>query len=758
MKKLQMMMLAMFAMAMNGFSQDFYDINTINTIEIEFEESNWDYLLDQMKAAGNEERLMGMVTINDQVFDSVGVRYKGNSSYSSNRTKNPFNIKLDYIIEDQELDGYGTLKLSNGFKDPSMVREALSYEIARKYFPASEANYANVYVNGTLIGLYTSVQDVDKFFMRTHLNTDEGARIKGEISFGGGPPSGSVWEYFGDDSTDYFNYYALESDIGWTELIQFLDTLNNHTEYTDQVLNIDRHLWFLAFANLMVNLDGPINNPQNYYIFKDENGRFNPILWDLNENFGVFKNLQGGGNLNTYALQHFSPFTNLTSNDHPIISKILSNDTYSLMYIAHMKTMLEECFSNGWYEERALEIQNIIDVDIQADPNKLYSYSNFLSNINSSVGGGPNAVIGITQLMETRISYLEGLTEFQAQQPEISEIAYTPETPSQNTEVWFTTEVNYADQVFLTWRQGFTAVFQKTEMFDDGMHNDGAAGDGTYGTSIIVGNVGIQYYIYAENDDAVAFSPEKAAYEFYTLSVSSDMVINEFMADNETTVADQDGEYDDWIEFYNNGTESINLEGLYLSDDAAQLDQWMFPDTSIVAGEYLIVWADKDEEQEGLHADFKLSKSGESILLSDATFNIIDEISFEEQITDTTYGRFPNGTGGFEFMFPTFGMENISGITSIEESNPEIEISFKAYPNPFAENLTFSFNLDEPASINLEMHNIFGQKIKAISSGNYPSGKHEFTINASDLPSGIWICRFSSNSETKTLKLIRTGK
>ncbi len=58
--------------------QNFYDINTINTFEITFEESNWDYLLDQLVAAGQEERLIGTLSLNGQFFDSVGIRYKGN--------------------------------------------------------------------------------------------------------------------------------------------------------------------------------------------------------------------------------------------------------------------------------------------------------------------------------------------------------------------------------------------------------------------------------------------------------------------------------------------------------------------------------------------------------------------------------------------------------------------------------------------------------------------------------------------------------
>ena len=661
MKKIHFILFAVLGMIGVIRSQGFYDINTINTIEITFQQSNWDYLLDQLVAAGDEERLMGSVTINGVVYDSVGVRYKGNSSYSSNQVKNPFNIKLDYIINDQEIEGYGTLKLANAFKDPSFVRETLSYEIARKYFPASLSNYANVYVNGTHIGLYTNDQDVDKAFMRAHFYSGGNVRFKGEISNISGPPTGGVWQYFGTDSTDYYNYYAIESDYGWDELIDFLDTLNNHNSYVDQVLNIDRHLWFLAFSNLLVNLDGPINNPQNYYIYKDDNGMMNPIPWDLNESFGVYTNHQTLGQLGTTQLQQLSPFANLTASSFPIISKILTNSTYRKIYVAHMKTLIAENFSNSWYYTRALEIQAIINSAVQADPNKFYTYANFISNINSSVGGGippSSSVIGITQLMNARISYLNGLSDFTATAPLISNNSYSPLQVTPNSTVWFNATVSSATQVYLGYRHSQSEPFVKTLMYDDGNHQDGAAGDGVYGVSIMAGHTDMQYYIYASNNSAASFSPVRAEYEFYSISITGDFVINEFMADNVATVADPSGEYDDWVELYNNGETPFSLNGYFLSDNASDPGQWAFPDTTVAPGEYLVVWTDNDEDQEGLHANFKLSTSGEAIILSDPGMNIIDEVIFGIQKSDTTTGRYPNGTGSFMEMPPTFGSQN----------------------------------------------------------------------------------------------------
>ena len=104
MKKMMISLLAGIVLVSALAAQELYDVENITTIEITFEESNWDYLLDQLYSEGNEERLLGTAEVNGILFDSVGVRYKGNSSYSSRNSKNPLNIKLDYMISDQEYD------------------------------------------------------------------------------------------------------------------------------------------------------------------------------------------------------------------------------------------------------------------------------------------------------------------------------------------------------------------------------------------------------------------------------------------------------------------------------------------------------------------------------------------------------------------------------------------------------------------------------------------------------------------------------
>jgi spore coat protein CotH len=131
-----------------SFGQDFYDLNTIQTIEITFPQSNWDQLLDNAYATTGDYILAESVSINGEVFDSVGVKYKGNSTYQANQAKNPFHIELD-TYKDHQYEAYTDIKLSNVAKDPSFLREVLSYQLLRQYMDAPLSNYANVSVNGT---------------------------------------------------------------------------------------------------------------------------------------------------------------------------------------------------------------------------------------------------------------------------------------------------------------------------------------------------------------------------------------------------------------------------------------------------------------------------------------------------------------------------------------------------------------------------------------------------------------------------------
>jgi hypothetical protein len=233
-------------------------------------------------------------------------------------------------------------------------------------------------------------------------------------------------------------------------------------------------------------------------------------------------------------------------------------------------------------------------------------------------------------------------------------------------------------------------------MFDDGLHDDGAAGDGVYGATLppYAPNTVVRYYVEAvanNPDRTVVYAPPGAEHDVYTYTVQAQtavmpVVINELMTGNTVTVTDNYGEYEDWIELFNGSAADIDLSGGFLTDDGADLFKWPIPPGSIVpAGGYLTFWADEDQVQGDGHTNFKLSASGEELWLVNADSAVVDHVVFGALATDMGYARVPNGSGPFVEQTPTFAANN-DLVSAVQEA--EVAAAFEAYPNPTAGALT----------------------------------------------------------------------
>jgi len=223
-------------------AQNLYDKNTVQTVEVFFAQANWDALLDNLAITTEDYLLADSVRINGVVFDSVGVKYKGNSSYNSNNNKNPLHINLDWVHSNQDYQGYTELKLQNLYMDPSMIREVLSYAILENYMDCPKSNFANVYINGTLRGLYSSAESIDDRFNTNHYFDHAGSFFKCNPIGGAGPGGGTSpdLKYISADTTAYANGYELKSTYGWTNLVDMINTLNNNFSSIEDKLDLDR--------------------------------------------------------------------------------------------------------------------------------------------------------------------------------------------------------------------------------------------------------------------------------------------------------------------------------------------------------------------------------------------------------------------------------------------------------------------------------------------------------------------------------------
>jgi len=143
------------------------------------------------------------------------------------------------------------------------------------------------------------------------------------------------------------------------------------------------------------------------------------------------------------------------------------------------------------------------------------------------------------------------------------------------------------------------------------------------------------------------------------------LLINEILASNTTTNADEFGEFDDWVELYN-GTENIvDVAGMYITDDPLDVNPWLIPSsdtpsTIIPPKGFLLLWCDKDPEQGATHVNIKLSASGESVILLDTDKStLIDSVHFGAIETDVSLGREPDGAPNWVlFETPSPGSTN----------------------------------------------------------------------------------------------------
>jgi hypothetical protein len=144
---------------------------------------------------------------------------------------------------------------------------------------------------------------------------------------------------------------------------------------------------------------------------------------------------------------------------------------------------------------------------------------------------------------------------------------------------------------------------------------------------------------------------------------SQHVIINEIMASNQTTIRDEDGDAPDYIELYNSGAGPVQLEGYGLSDDPATR-KWRFGSAVLAPGEYLIVFAsDKNRKTTNWHTNFKISASGETIVLTDAAGTVLDRVDLPVLGADLSYGRSSDGSMSWMVQTPSPGVKNTGSVT-----------------------------------------------------------------------------------------------
>lgn len=659
-----------------------YDPMVLRTLCLTFTQSNWQSLLTKGRTTGSNT-LCTLATDGVLINDGAGARYRGNTSFSGmggdgTPTKKSINIKLDYINAASDLMGYDTLNLNNAYGDKTLMREMVYFNVMQAYTICPRCSLAKLYINNEFWGVYSFAQQEDGSLIKEWCPSNNGDRWRapnmpgmgtgpGGWPGGGGPggsSSVSALSYLGTNLATYRANYQLKttnSTNAWERLRHATDVLNNTPtnqlrDKVEDVLAVDRWLWFLAIENIFADDDSYFNKGADYgFYYEPESGRIHPVEHDGNESF-------------VPADVQLSPVQGSTGTSRPLLGRLLAIPELRQRYLAHMRVVLHEFFNPPTMTYLINEYSALSLDAIAADTKKRFTMAVYSNNLTS-----------LKTFVANRHKFLTNHAELRPVPPVITAVYIPAVAPLPSESACVTAHVQPSgnegvDSVWLYHRGKSYGRFTTVQMFDDGAHSDGLAGDGLYGAAVnpYPAATKVRFYVEARsanNAKAASFAPARAEEDTYiyrvglSASTSAPVVINEFMADNLHCLADPQGEFDDWIELRNLTGQDVDLAGHYLTDDPAQPRKWVFPDGTLVsAGGFLLVWADEDgAASPGLHANFKLAASGEQILLIDTDANlnaVLDSISFDAQDADRSYGRLPSNPDDWAALNPTPGQPN----------------------------------------------------------------------------------------------------
>lgn len=344
-------------------------------VNIDIATEDYDHMVNN---ALDEEYYIADMTYNGRVFNNVAIRTKGNSSlrdvFNSGGNRFSFKIDINYYIGIQNFYGITKLNFNNLYMDPTMMAEYITYELFDELDTvASKTTYIALSINGEYYGLYLSVEQVNIEFLEENYGEADGLLYKPEMG------RGSDLAYRGEDVDLYTGLYSDNSDDYSKEsivnLIKEIDTFGD----IEEIFNVDSFLKYLAISTYVVHLDSYQGTMyHNYYLYED-NSVFQWIPWDLNMTFNGFP----GSFLNDSEATEFlidEPVMGLFS-DYPIVEAILSNPEHLETYHGYLEELINGYFSEDNFNERVLEIYEMIDNYVKTDPSSFYSYDEFVDHL-----------------------------------------------------------------------------------------------------------------------------------------------------------------------------------------------------------------------------------------------------------------------------------------------------------------------------------------------------------------------------------------
>lgn len=760
MKTLSLLFFSSVLFVAESFSQSnadwVFDDTVLSEVFIIIDQDSLDQILDPSNQLSNYEYPATFVFKKGTEIDTVqniGFRLRGNTSRSSQ--KKSFKVSFNTFESGRKYYGLEKMNLNGEHNDPSIIRSKISWDIFGEIgLPAPRANHVKLYINDEFYGLYINVEHIDEEFVQDRFGSNAGNLYKclwpADFSFRTTNPksykfiSGGRRVYDLKTNRDEDDY----SDLAF--IITFFETASD-TRFEQEIedyLNVDGLLRWMAIDILTGNWDNYWYNQNNFYLYNNPiDNRFEFIPYDYDNTLGIdFL----GQNWATRDINAWAP----SGQNRPLTRRILEVEEYKKRLNFYLNRFTNEVFTEDTLFAEIDRIKLLVQSAASADTYRTQDYGFSLSDYHNSFDEalGGHVKHGLKPFITTRISSTKSQLELEDITPIFSsvwhEIQQTPQGLS------LSVRASIVDEGTPT----VSLVVSDTLSIELTLENDEYTIDYQFSEEVAE----FSFYLEAtDSEDKTGRYPNNFERQIShtPFSTLNSIVINEFMADNETGIQDTSGKYEDWIELYNPTESDINLTGYYLTDDFDDILKWALPDTIIQSKSHFLVWADNDEEEGALHTNFGLSNDGEElgVFFKDVLeVKMVDTLSFGNQSDDISYGRTSDGLSTFKFFDnPTPGFAN-GTITSdeTEQDVPEELILHQNYPNPFNPTTTINFTLSESSIVSINVFSVDGRLVQNLTTSRYQAGNHAIQFDASSLSSGIYFYRLTAQDKFLTKKML----
>ncbi|HEY7116318.1 MAG TPA: CotH kinase family protein, partial [Tepidisphaeraceae bacterium] len=292
--------------------------------------------------------------LGDQTLTDVALRFKGNASYDNfnDGPGRPYKIEFDRFVPGRKFKGLSCLNLSNNAFDPSLLREAASYEVYRRAgVPTPRTALAMLYlsVDGLFdrqyLGVYTLIEEIDdRPFLKRHFGNADGLLFKPEGIRG--------LPYMGEDIANYAERYHPKNHgpddpaigrrfIDFVKLVNYADDAA-FQQRIGEYLAVDDFLRYLAATVLISNLDSPLVTNHNFYLYVNPaDGRVWIMPWDMNLSFA------GYGSPGPPDRQIFLSISHPWAGHVKLFERLMKIPEYDRAYRAHLRDFIQQFFNDA---------------------------------------------------------------------------------------------------------------------------------------------------------------------------------------------------------------------------------------------------------------------------------------------------------------------------------------------------------------------------------------------------------------------------